>query len=69
MRPYDKHIHTARNLVERFFQKIKNCRRIITRSAERDGLLTMKPTRGYNSPGCHSTLATTRRFLFHDPAR
>ena len=24
-------------------------------------LATMKPTRGYNSPGCHSTLATTRR--------
>ena len=31
-------------------------------SAER--LVTMKPTRGYNSPGCHSTLATTWRYLF-----
>ena len=28
----------------------------------------MKPTRGYNSPRCHSTLATTRRFVLHDPA-
>ncbi len=27
----------------------------------RDRLVTIKPTRGYNSPGCHSTLATTRR--------
>ena len=31
-------------------------------------LVTMNPTRGYSSPGCHSTLATTRRGLFHDPA-
>jgi hypothetical protein len=31
-------------------------------------LVTMKPMRGYNSPGCHSTLATTRRFRLHDPA-
>ena len=35
MRPYDKHIHTERNLVERFFQKIKNCRRIATRDERR----------------------------------
>ena len=26
-------------------------------------LVTMKPTRGNSSPGCHSTLATTRRGL------
>jgi hypothetical protein len=32
-----------------------------TRSAERDRLVTMNPTRGYSSPGCHSTFATTRR--------
>ena len=32
---------------------------------ERARLLTMKPTRGYSSPGCHSTLATTWRDLFH----
>ena len=31
MRPYDKDIYKARNLVERFFQKIKNFRRIATR--------------------------------------
>ncbi len=31
MRLYDKHIYKARNLVERFFQKIKNFRRIATR--------------------------------------
>lgn len=30
-RPYDKGIYKARNLVERFFQKIKNFRRIATR--------------------------------------
>ena len=30
-RPYDKHIYKERNLVERFFQKIKNFRRIATR--------------------------------------
>lgn len=31
LRAYDKHIYKARNLVERFFQKIKNYRRIATR--------------------------------------
>lgn len=31
-------------------------------------LVTMKPTRGYSSPECHLTFATTRRFLSHDPA-
>ena len=31
MRPYDRHIYKDRNLVERFFQKIKNFRRIATR--------------------------------------
>ena len=31
-------------------------------------LVTINPTRGYNSPGCHSTFATTRRGLIHDPA-
>src|ERR1700694_4208161 len=31
------------------------------RSAGRARLVTMKPTRGQSSPGCHSTLATTRR--------
>jgi len=31
MGPYDKSIYKARNLVERFFQKIKNFRRIATR--------------------------------------
>jgi len=31
MRPYDKGMYKARNLVERFFQKIKNFRRIATR--------------------------------------
>ncbi len=40
-----------------------------TRLAGRLSLVTMKPTRGTNSPGCRSTLATTRRFLSHDPAR
>ncbi len=30
-REYDKHIYKDRNLVERFFQKIKNFRRIATR--------------------------------------
>lgn len=30
-RIYDKHIYKARNLVERFFQKVKNFRRIATR--------------------------------------
>ena len=30
-REYDRHIYKARNLVERFFQKIKNYRRIATR--------------------------------------
>ncbi len=30
-REYDKDIYKARNLVERFFQKIKNFRRIATR--------------------------------------
>ncbi len=30
-RQYDKHIYKERNLVERFFQKIKNFRRIATR--------------------------------------
>ncbi len=39
-----------------------------TRSAGRDRLVTMKPTRGTSSPGCHSTLATTRRFKFQLPA-
>ena len=32
-------------------------------SAGRLRLVTMNPTRGNNSPGCHSTLATTRRAL------
>ena len=42
----------------------------VTRGAlERDRLVTMKPTRGTSSPGCHSTLATTRRFLSQLPAR
>jgi transposase len=31
MRTYDKHLYKERNLVERFFQKIKNFRRIATR--------------------------------------
>ena len=31
MRPYDKGIYKTRNLVERFFQKIKNFRRMATR--------------------------------------
>jgi len=31
LRFYDKDIYKARNLVERFFQKIKNFRRIATR--------------------------------------
>jgi transposase len=31
MRAYDRHIYKDRNLVERFFQKIKNFRRIATR--------------------------------------
>ena len=30
-RQYDKHVYKERNLVERFFQKIKNYRRIATR--------------------------------------
>ena len=30
-RPYDKALYTARNLVERFFLKLKNFRRIATR--------------------------------------
>lgn len=30
-RPYDKFIYKARNLVERFFLKVKNFRRIATR--------------------------------------
>src|SRR6267143_4219847 len=34
------------------------------RSAGRARLVTMKPTRGQSSPGCHSTLATTRRGFF-----
>jgi len=38
------------------------------RSPGRARLVTMKPTRGQSSPGCHSTLATTRRGLLHDPA-
>ena len=29
--PYDKHIYRERNLVERFFNKIKHFRRIATR--------------------------------------
>jgi transposase len=29
--PYDKHIYQERNLVERFFNKIKHFRRIATR--------------------------------------
>ena len=29
--PYDKHIYEERNLVERFFNKIKHSRRIATR--------------------------------------
>jgi hypothetical protein len=37
-------------------------------AAGRDRLVTMKPTRGTSSPGCHSTLATTRRFLSQLPA-
>jgi hypothetical protein len=36
--------------------------------AEILSLITMKPTRGQSSPGCHSTFATTRRGLLHDPA-
>ena len=31
MRAYDKHLYKERNLVERFFQKIKNFRRVATR--------------------------------------
>ena len=31
LRAYDKHIYKARNLVERFFQKVKHYRRIATR--------------------------------------
>ena len=34
---------------------------LLTRAAGRVRLVTMKPTRGYSSPWCHSTLATTRR--------
>ena len=30
-REYDKHWYKDRNLVERFFNKIKNCRRVATR--------------------------------------
>jgi transposase len=30
-RDYDKHIYKDRNLVERFLNKVKNCRRIATR--------------------------------------
>ena len=33
-----------------------------------DKLVTMKPTLGTSSPGCHSTLATTRRLLSQLPA-
>ena len=29
--PYDKHIYKERNLIERFFNKIKHFRRIVTR--------------------------------------
>ena len=29
--PYDKHIYKERNLIERFFNKIKQCRRVATR--------------------------------------
>jgi transposase len=29
--PYDKHLYEERNLVERFINKIKHCRRIATR--------------------------------------
>lgn len=29
--PYDKHVYEDRNLVERFFNKIKHCRRVATR--------------------------------------
>ena len=28
---HDLHLHRARNLVERFFNKIKHCRRVATR--------------------------------------
>jgi len=31
MGAYDKHLYKERNLVERFFQKIKNFRRVATR--------------------------------------
>ncbi len=37
-------------------------------SGRHDRLVTMKPTRGYNSPRCRSTLATTLRILFYDLA-
>jgi len=33
-----------------------------------DRLVTLKPTRGHNSPRCRSTLATTLRILFYDLA-
>ncbi len=30
-RDYDKHLYKERNLVERFLNKVKNCRRVATR--------------------------------------
>ena len=30
-REYDKHLYKERNLVERFLNKVKNCRRVATR--------------------------------------
>jgi len=32
-RDYDKHLYKERNLVERFLNKVKNCRRVATRGS------------------------------------
>ena len=35
-RDYDKHLYRERNLVERFLNKVKNCRRVATRYEKTD---------------------------------
>src|SRR3546814_14630724 len=48
---------------------VQTCALPISQSGSIGRLVTMKPTLGNSSPGCHSILAMTRRGLSQDAAR
>ncbi len=78
LQPHRVHVEAAAgqsgpdDRVLAFFDVLLGGASLIVEQRPRSGglamLVTMKPTRGYNSPGCRSTFATTRRDLVHDAA-